>query len=46
MASGAEAGEAHLALRVVGIDEVDVERDLTVDTDGLNLLDERRRESP
>ena len=39
---GAEAREAHLTLGVVGIDEVHVERDLTVDADGLNLLDERR----
>ena len=42
MASAPMPREAHLALRVVGIDEVDVERDLAVDADGLNLLDERR----
>jgi hypothetical protein len=39
---GSEPGEAHLSLGVVGIDEVHVERDLAVDADGLNLLDERR----
>jgi hypothetical protein len=39
---GSDSREAHLALRVVRVDKVHIERDLTVDTDGLNFLDERR----
>ena len=38
---GAKTGETDLPLRIIGIDEVHVERDLTVDTDGLDFLDER-----
>jgi hypothetical protein len=39
---GSDPRKAHLALRVVRVDKVDVERDLTVDTDGLNFLNEGR----
>lgn len=36
----ADSGEADLPIGIVGIYEIDVERDLSVDTDRLNFLDE------
>ena len=38
---GTDAREPHLALGVVGLDEIDVERQLAVDADGLNAREER-----
>src|SRR5262245_58366746 len=37
----ADASQAHLPLWILGIHEVDIQGNLTVDADGLNFLDER-----
>ena len=36
----ADSGEADLPIGIIGIYEIDIERDLSVDTDWLNFLDE------
>ena len=39
---GPDAGEADLTVGVGGVGEIDVQRDLSVDTDGLNPFDQRQ----
>ena len=43
---GAHPCQADLTIGILGIDDIHVERDLPVDTDGLDLLNQRSAGSP